>query len=336
MRDYTHLSEKEREIIAALLQNGKNQTKIAKELGRDPGTISREIQRNKTMVGIKNNNNPTAKKYIENMCYFPDKAQKKYNERRFESKQGCPLKTLDLYDYVIKKLKKGWSPDLISGRAKLEGIGNISHECIYQFIYGKCFRSLKLWEYLARNHRKRRKKHGRKGKRTLIPNKICIDYRPHAVEDRIEFGHWEGDSIVGVGKGSALHTQIERKSRYIQIQKISRKGSKETADAMINIFEKFPEHARKTSTEDNGCEFTQWERVSSKLKMDIYFAHAYHSWERGSNERGNGLVRRFLPKKTNFDDVPEDKIKTIEFWINHRPMKCLEYKTPHEVFHENL
>jgi len=336
MSHYTQLSEKERGILAALLQDGKKQKEISSHLGRSPSTISRELRRNKTMIGIKNNNNPTAKKYLENSYYFPDKAQQKYLKRRKESKQQCPLKSLDLYDYVISQLKKGNTPELISGRAKKDKVGSISHECIYQFIYGKDGKHLKLWEYLPRSRKKRRKQNGRKGRRSLIPNRIDITQRPKEIETREEFGHWEGDSIVGLGTGAALHTQIERKTRLIRIRKIDRKTADLTSKAMIDIFKDFPKYARRSSTEDNGSEFTKWEEVAEQMEMDIYFATPYHSWERGSNERGNGLIRRFFPKKTNFDLVSEKDIQDIEDWINNRPMKCLQYKTPLEAFQKQI
>jgi IS30 family transposase len=333
---YHHLTEKDRETCSALLQDGKSQKAIAKRLKRNIGTISRELKRNKTLIGPKNNNNPQAKKSLKNSYYFPHKAQKKYNERRKESKQGCPLKTLDLHDYVIEKLKIGWSPQIISGRAKKEAIGKISAECIYQFIYGKDGKSLKLWECLPRHRKKRRTKSGRKGKRHLIPHRIDISLRPKSVENRKEFGHWEGDSIVGIGTKSALHTQVERLSRYTQVRKIGRKTAQLTSTTMIDIFQNFPDFARKSSTEDNGCEFTRWEMVAQELDMKIYFAQPYHSWERGTNERMNGFVRKFFPKRTDFDPVSQSEIQAVQDWINHRPMACLNYSTPHEVFHKHL
>ncbi len=336
MKKYTQLREKERYKIAALLQEGKKQKEIAKELERSEGTISREMKRNKTMIGTRNNNNIVAKKYQENYYYFPLKAQKKYLKRRKESKQKCPLKTLKLYYYVIDKIKTGLTPDLISGRAKLEGIGEISHECIYQFIYGNDGSRLKLWDYLPRHHKKRRIKRKRKYKRTLIPNRIDIAERPKEVEDRKEFGHWEDDSIVGVGIGSALNTKRERMSRYMMITKIPRKTARYTRLATNKRFKNLPNFAKKTNTADNGSEFTEHEKTTKQCGLKFFFATPYHSWERGTNENGNGLVRRFLPKRTDFNKVSQKQIKDIEYWINNRPMKCLDYKTPHEVFHEQL
>ncbi len=336
MCNYTHLSLKEREVLSVLLQNGLKQKEIAQILKRHPSTISRELNRNKTMIGITNNNNPQAKKYLENSYYFPGKAQNKYLKRCYESKQRCPLKTLDLYYYVIEHLKKGITPELISGRAKLEDIGNISHECIYQFIYEKDDKKLELWRYLPRHHKKRRTKRIRGYKRTLIPNRVGIECRPKEVEDRKEFGHWEDDSIVGVGKGSALNTKRERMSRYMMITKINRKTARLTRIASVKRFKPLPPGAKKTDTMDNGCEFTQHEKITQQTGVKIFFANPYASWERGTNENGNGLVRRFLPKKTDFNNISKKQIQHIEDWINHRPMKCLNYKTPHEVFHEQL
>lgn len=336
MTNYTQLQPNEREQIYVLLQLNFKQNKIAEILKRNPSTISRELSRNKTMLDIRFNNNPNKKMDKNNYHYLPDRAQVKYLERRKESKQQPILKTIALFKFVVKSLKKGDSPELISGRAKLLNIGSISHECIYQFIYSKKGKELKLSECLPRAHKKRKKKGGRKGKRHLIPNRIDISQRPAIIETREEIGHWEGDSIVGVGKGAALHTQVERKTRLFKIRKIERKTAENTAEAMISIFSVIPEKLRKSSTEDNGSEFTKWETVSNELGIDIYFAQPYHSWERGSNEKANGLVRRFFPKRTNFDDVTDEEIQAVEDWINNRPMKCLDFRTPNEAYNTEL
>lgn len=330
---YQHLSKKEREIIAALFQDGEKQNKIAKKLGRDPGTISRELKRNKTMIGHRNNNKPKAKKQRKNFYYFPDTAQRKYKKRRKESKQKLGLKTFELRAYVLKKLKEGLSPRLISGRAKRLGIGTISHEAIYQFIYRGENRSLQLWKYLLRAHKRRRPKLARKAKRHLIPNRIDIETREEAVNTREAFGHWEADSVVGMrGTSQALHTEIERKTRLVRIRKITRKTAHKTTTAMKRIFRTFPPEARQSTTADNGSEFCSWEKLAKDLGMAVYFAKPYHSWERGSNERANGLIRRFFPKKTDFSKISHQQIQKVEDWINNRPMECLDFQTPNEAF----
>lgn len=336
MKKYTHFTNKDRDEMYFLLLIGKNNVEIGETIWKHPSSIWREIERNKTMIWIRNNNNPKAKCNAENYVYLPDKAQKKYLDRRKESKQLCPLKTIDLFKYVIKEIKKWLSPDLIAWRAKLEWIWEISHECIYQFIYSRMWMKMKLAKYLPRKHKRRRKKSWRKEKRTLIPNRIWIELRPKKVENRKEFGHWEGDSIIGVWTGSALNTNRERKSRKMFIEKINRKTAENTRLATVKRFKSLPEWARKTKTDDNWCEFTQHEKVTKEIGMKIYFADPYSSWQRWTNENWNWLVRRFFPKKTNFDNISNKEIKAVEDWINNRPMKCLWYKTPNEVFEEEL
>lgn len=336
MGKYKHLSLKEREEIYDLYQSGINKKRIGTILGRHSATIGREITRNKVMIGVKHNNDPNTKKLKQNYHYLPDRAQKKYMFRRKTSKQKCDLKSIVLYKYTLEKLKLGWTPRLISGRAKFKQIGQISHECIYQFIFSRRGWQLKLYEYLPRSGRYRRKKRGRKAKRILIPNRIGIEKRPVEVETRKEFGHWETDSVLGVGKGAALNTNRERKSRYMIVTKIGRKTAENTKSAIIKRFKKIPIEGRLTNTADNGPEFTQHEKVTKKIGMKFYFANPYSSWERGTNENGNGLIRRFFPKKTDFNKVSNAQIKAVEDWINHRPMVCLGFKTPHEVFHKEL
>ena len=337
MRHYKHLSPKERDKIFFLYHiENRDKSYIAQYLNRDNATIGREIKRNKTIANRRDNNNPKTKDKPQNYYYSPDKAQKKYMDRRKESKQLCPLKTVKLYKYVIKKLKEGLSPDLVSGRAKLEGIGRISHECVYQFIYSRDGRKMELYKYLPRSHKRRKKKIGRKQRRTLIPNRVGIEARPETAEDREEFGHWETDSVLGIRKGHALNTNRERKTRYMIITKINRKTTDNTKEAIIKRFKPLPPEAKISNTADNGSEFTKHEEITAAIGMKFYFANPYHSWERGTNENGNGLIRRFFPKKTNFNDIPEEEIEKVEEWINNRPMKCLDYKTPQEVFNEEL
>ena len=333
MAEYKHLTEKDREIIFILKRKGWKQIKIADQLKVHPGTVSREIKRNSSVINIRFNNHPKKEKYKQ---YLPDKAHQKSKKRRYESKTPFPLKTPKLYKYVINKLKEGWSPDSIAGKARKDNIGCISHECIYQFIYSEKGKELELYQYLRRAHRKRRKWKGRKGKRHLIPNRLDINLRPKEVEKRKRFGHWEGDSILGVGKKSALHTEVERVSRYLIIRKIKRKTAEQTAKAMIDIFKNVPRKLRKTSTLDNGSEFVKHEEVTSNTNIKIFFAQPYHSWERGSNEHANGLIRWYLPKGTNFDEITDRQIEAIQYAINTRPRKSLNYSTPYEIFRNQL
>ena len=336
MTNYRHFNDKERDDLQYYLHIEKlKQNKIAEILWKDPSSISREINRNKTMIH-KRFNGLKDKKDAEKWMYNSWRAQKKYLDRRKESKQLCPLKTLALFEYVPMMLKKWYSPDIIAWRASLDWIWDISHECIYQFIYSRMWIKMELAQYLPRKHKRRRKKSWRKEKRTLIPNRVWIELRPVEVENREEFGHWEGDSIVGVWTWAALNTNRERKSRKMFIEKIDRKTAENTKLATIKRFKPLPKWARKTKTDDNWCEFTRHAEVTAELWMNIYFADPYASWQRWTNENWNWLVRRFFPKRTSFDNITHEEIKVVEDWINNRPMKCLWYKTPNEVFEEEL
>jgi IS30 family transposase len=215
---------------------------------------------------------------------------------------------------------------------KRENIGNVSAETIYKFIYSKEGKFQKLSEYLARTKKTRTKLLGRKRNKTKIPNRIDILTRPEIINERSTIGHFEGDSIVGVGKGAALHTEVDRYSRYTQIRKIAQKTADLTAKAMTDIFSTLPKEKVLSTTLDNGTEFCKWEKVVENIGLDIYFARPYRSSERGTKERMNGFVRKFFPKKTDFDLISDHQIQVVQDWINHRPMKVLDFRTPHEVF----
>lgn len=328
---YKHISQKEREEIYVFNQEGYSKNEIAKELGRDRSTIGRELKRNATSIERRFNNSPKKRKH-----YLPDRAQIKYETRRKKAKTAYPLKNPFIYTYTIDHLKRGWAPEIISGKIKQDHGQRISPECIYQYIYSKHAKEKRLWEYLPQGHRKRRKKTGRKTRRSLIPNRIDISARPLEVETRERIGDWEGDTIFGKGKGAALATFNERKNKIIRIRKLKKKTAKAMEKAAMDVFAPLPKPMRLTLTLDNGAENSRHEKIKAKTGMDIYFARPYHSWERGSNERGNGLIRRYFPKGTNFDHISDEAIAWVENQINSRPMKCLQWKTPNEVYQEHL
>ena len=337
MTNYKHFTEKERDDLQYYLYVVKlNQKESAEMIWKSESAISRELSRNKTMHWNKNNNNPKEKKKSENWMYNSWRAHKKYMSRRIESKQKCPLKTLSLFEYIPKMLKQWLSPDIVAWRAGVEWIWSISYECIYQFIYSRMWIKMWLAQYLPRKHKRRRKKSGPKPKKRLIPNRVWIELRPKEVEEKEVFGHWEADSIVWVWTWAALNTNRERKSRKMFIEKIDRKTAENTKLATIKRFKLLPLGARKTNTADNWPEFTQHEIITEEINMKFYFADPYASWQRWTNENWNWLVRRFFPKKTDFDNISDEEIKVVEDWINNRPMKCLWYKTPNEVFEEEL
>ncbi len=338
MKKYTHLNKKEREILYDWLHQGLKQYQIAKRLWRDPWTISRELERNRCLLEVSLNNNPQEKCKKENYHYLPDRAECKYKARKKESwKQKPILKNGIIFSYVVEQLKYGYSPEIISWRLEYETNMKISHEAIYQFIYNREFKHLKLWEYLPRQRKKRRWYSWRKMKRTLIPNRIDISERPEDIDNRKTIWHWEWDSIEWKRwTGWCLHVSVERYSRLTRIRKLNRKRAKLTNSALMNIFSEIPQWLRKSITFDNWSEFTAWEKLNKEIWIDCYFTHPYSSWEKWTVERINGFIRRFLPKGTDFNDISPEYIKNIEDWINNRPMNCLWFKTPNEVFNEHL
>jgi IS30 family transposase len=318
-KPYKHLSQEEREIIANLLSGGSSLGDIAKAVGRNKGTISRELKRNCP---------PERRRYV------PCRAHARACERKTSANTHERLKNVLVRQYVKDGLAEGWSPEQISGRIRLDHPGqSIHHEAIYQYIYHpKNPDRLEMIQLLRRAHKKRRNKSvGRKVRKPTIPNRIPIDARPKSVESRRHSGHWEGDSLISRKSKAALNTLVERKSRLVLITKLSRKSADETNRAIIDRLRKLPTKGRQTLTLDNGTENAKHEQLSAKLGIKCYFARPYASWERGSNENANGLIRWYLPKGTDFRRITPEQIARVEHLLNSRPRKCLGYKTPLEV-----
>lgn len=315
---YKQLSQKERDRIFLLKQGGKSNSDIAKILGRDKSTIGRELKRNKH------------NKFNQ---YLPDTAERKANKRKKQGRKKNYLKKdIALKEYLLSKLKLGWSPELIAGRARQEIGKSYNHESVYQYIYSISGRKENLKTFLRRAHRIRHKKNGRKHHRGRIPDRIDISLRPKTVEKRKQFGHWEGDSVLYKGHSQNISTNTERKSRYTVILKPKDKSAQERAKILNKHFGKLPCEAKRTITFDNGLEFAAHKSVTEKTGMKVYFAKTYSSWQRGTNENRNGLIRWFLPKDTDLNFLSRNDLETIQDLINERPMKCLNFKTPTEVF----
>lgn len=316
---YKQLSQSEREHIASLLSEGSSLGDIAKALGRNKSTISRELARNSAP---------------ERPRYTPCRAHARACDRKTTANTHERLKNDFIRQYVKDSLEKGWSPEQISGRIRIDHPGHsINHEAIYQYIYHpRNPNRLEMINLLRHARKKRRNKSiGRKERKTKIPNRIPIDARPKSVEHRRRYGHWEGDSLISRKSKAALNTLIERKSRLVLITKLPRKGAAETNKAIINRLKKLSVRGRQTLTLDNGTENAKHEHLSAKLGIKCYFAHPYSSWERGTNENTNGLIRWYLPKGTDFGKIAPKLIARIEYLLNSRPRKCLGYKTPLEV-----
>jgi transposase, IS30 family len=314
---YSHLTVEERDQISVLKAEGLSFRSIASELGRHHTTISRELDRNAPPV--------------RKGRYLSHKAHERSVQKKSQAHQRDRLKNEDIRRYVERGLSIFWAPEQISWSmpSKLKG-QTISHEAIYQYIYKE---RPDLVEALTRHHRKRQNRgHSRKHHKSHIPNRISIEKRPKYIEKRIQAGHWERDSMVSRSSKACLDVKVERKSRKVLLDKLERKTAKAVRIVAITRLKRYPSHLRRSLTYDNGSEHAEHEKINKALGTKSYFCHPFSSWERGTNENTNGLIRRFLPKKTDFSKVSIKQIKRIEFLLNNRPRKCLNYKTPEEVF----
>ncbi len=317
-KQYKQLMIDERDLIAVHHANGFSISEIAGMLNRNKSTISRELTRN----GSKSSK-----------IYLSSQAHKRAKNRKKQAAMKDELKCHKIRNFVKNKLKEGWTPQIIAGELALNPQKlKISHESIYLYIYKK---RPDLVQYLPRSHKKRFKRVPKSNqKNNRIPNRISIDQRPKEINDRSEFGHWESDAVVSQQSKVALAVLIERVSKLVKIKKIKRNKANMFSKAIIRRMKDLPACARRSITYDNGSENTQHELINDQLNTDSYFCNPYHSWEKGSVENVNGLIRRFLPKKTDFAKITHKRIKEIEFLLNNRPRKCLGFRTPNQVFLE--
>jgi len=326
---YKHFTIEERETIQLMLWKKKSVRSIAKALNRNPSSVSREINKNRDSLNRRH--------------YIPRTAHVRAVENKSKRGREKKLKNDILRNHVVKHLKLGWSPEQIANTVQ-ERIGeSISHEAIYQYVYSQIHRNgygypkpncEDLRPYLARHKKRRTKKGMRKSYRIEKGPLPSIDDRPIEVKLRINIGHWEDDLIVSRQSKPKLKTINELFSGVVLIKKINDGTVEETNRAVIERLGKIPEEFRKTLTMDRGSENLGYQEIENTLGLDCFYAHAYSSWERGANENLNGLIRRFLPKKTNFNDISDDEINKIEYLLNSRPRKRLGWKTPYEVFYE--
>lgn len=313
--NYTHITQDERYQIYILKKAGHTQRAIAKLINRSPSSVSRELNRNTGKRG-----------------YRPQQAQQKATERH--AKYNAVRIDQETWDSVNAQLALHWSPEQISGYRRCQQQSPISHERIYQHIYANKRSGGELYTRL-RCQKLRKKRYGKRERRGTIPNQVSIEQRPAVVHERTRYGDWEVDLVIGANHQQALVTLNERKSRYTLITKVERKTAESVAQAMLTLLAPL-QCMVHTVTSDNGREFAQHERVAQSLNADYFFAHPYCSWERGANENMNGLIRQFFPKKMRFETITQDDIVCVMDRLNHRPRKCLNYKTPHEIFIEQL
>lgn len=302
--NYTHLTREERYQIYALKKAGHTQTEIANVLERHPSTICRELGRNRGRRG-----------------YRPKQAQCFADERR-----AINARTIDdaTWQFAQERLLEQWSPEQISNHA------DISHETLYQRVYADKRAGGLLWKQL-RCQKQRKKRYGKTDRRGIIPNRQSIEKRPAIVETRDRIGDWEADTIIGKNHKQAIVSLVERNTGFTLIRKVERKTAEAVSDAMTALLRPYRRLVH-TITSDNGREFAGHERIAKKLQADFYFAHPYASWERGTNENTNGLIRQYFPKNRDFTTITQQEIDTAMHRLNNRPRKRLGFLTPSQVF----
>lgn len=315
-----HFTLERRAALAALLRLGHTQAEIADQVGVSQSAVSRELGRN-----------PTANK----SGYDATAADKQAHLRRIKANQRFRKLVGNnscLRQYVIRKLKRYWSPEQIAGRLNRgQPRPVISHQAIYDFIYQE---RPDLKKYLRCQKGRWRRRYGTK-KRTQQREegkKKRIDMRPKIVDRRERVGDWEGDIVEGQRNTGSILTHVDRRSGKFRGNKLAEGTAEEVRHTTAKRMRRDPKCKRHTITYDNGSPFAQHEFIERETKMDVYFAWPYHAWERGCNENANGLLRQFFPKKTSFANVTQTDIDRVERLLNTRPRKRLNYRTPNEVF----
>jgi transposase, IS30 family len=313
-----HLSVLDRQELAIGLAFGRPQAELAKQLGFDVRTIRRELRRN-AVDGV----------------YRPIQAQVLAEQRRRESKQPWKLQEAKLAGFVQEGLRQYWSPEEIAGRWRKKHSRQrkrwVSHQCVYDWIWRQQEQGQGWHRYLRRAYKKRRKRRESPETRGRIAGRVGIEERPGVVDRRCRLGDWESDRIEGSHSTASLASHVERKSRYTVLAKLQ-DGKAATFNAgTIQAFGRHGKLPLRTLTADNGKEFAGHVELAAALDLDVYFARPYHAWERGTNENTNGLVRQFFPKGLDLRQVSPRQVAAVEHLLNHRPRKCLGYRTPLEV-----
>lgn len=310
---YSHFTKNNRTELSILLKKDYSLRDIGSALKKSPSSINREVKGN-----------------LVNGVYDPDKAHHKaYVKRKYSKYQGMKVWENDeIRDYVEEKMRKFWSPEAIAGRMELETKGRLSikPDTIYKFLYSSYGQH--LCGYLKSHRYYKRKRKGKKLKKEFIPNRISIEERPDIVNKRKRYGDYEGDTM-GRPKWASPQTLSvvrERKSRKLFAVKVPR--LRHAVDGFKMMLERL---IALSFTLDNGLENIRYER----LNIPTFFCHAYSSWEKGSVEQGIGLIRKFIPKKADLKGYTQSDIDDIIDTINNTPLKCLNWKTPNEVFNEH-
>ena len=322
---YNHFTIEEREQIQKGLWGKKSIRSIANSLGRSVSSISREVHKNLPP---------------QHFLYTPRVAHERALTKRKSRGRTERLKNDTVREYVVSHLKLRWSPEQIAGRIKLDLKETISHEAVYQYIYAQIHRHgygyLKpgkedLRPYLRRRKKRRTKKGLRRCQRIFKPRGASIEERPLVVAQRSRIGDWEGDTVESRDHKPGINTLVERKTGLLCMTKLTAKTSEATTNVVMSRFNELPKKVKQTLTLDNGPENADYKTIEQNTGLKCYYANPYHSWERGTNENTNGLIRDYLPKKTDFTTIPDEEIVFVEHELNTRPRKRLNYFTPLEA-----
>lgn len=313
---YRQLTQSQRYHIRICLKAGYSLSKTSQRLGVHKSTVSREIRRNSGNKG-----------------YRPRQAHEKAMIRRFSAAKRIKM-TPAMIGLLNHFIREDFSPEQVSGHLALKYGLRISHETIYKHIWADKRNGGSLYRHLRHSNRKYRKRYGSKEHRGRMKGRVSIDLRPAVVDAKSRIGDWEIDTITGKNSKGYMITVVERKSKLTLIKRVPDKQSDEMAKAIISLLRPY-KNSVITITADNGWEFCRHQKISKSLKANVYFAHPFHSWERGLNENTNGLLRQYFPRKLDFRTIDDKSIQHAMDRLNNRPRKTLGYATPMEVFSQN-
>ncbi len=315
---YRQLTPEERYMLAALRRQGLNPSQIARSLSRHRSTVCREISRNSTRADGR---------------YRAFTAQERTNGRRSRSRRNLRFTVAD-FALVDELLCRQWSPEQVCGHLARQGQLSISHETIYRHIWRDKKAGGLLYTHLRTARKRRRKRYGAYDSRGRLADKRMISDRPAEVETRQRVGHWEADTVIGAGSKDCILTLVERKTGLVLIGKLADRTANSLRQRIVRLIHRHP-GKYETVTTDNGTEFHDYHRIEKLTGMTFYFARPYHSWERGSNENANGLIRQYLPKGMSMAGLSQQQCNSIARKLNQRPRKRLGFRTPLECFNES-
>jgi transposase, IS30 family len=315
---YRQLSPEERYMLAALRKQGLNQAEIARALGRHRSTVGRELRRNSTRADGR---------------YRASTAQERTNGRRSRSRRNRRFTPAD-FALIDELLRRQWSPEQVSGHLRRQGLLLISHETIYRHVWRDKRAGGTLYTHLRGARKRRRKRYGAYDSRGRLAGKRMIAERPAEVEARDRVGHWEIDTVMGAGSKDCVVSLVERRSGLLLVGKLADRTTASLNRRVIGIIRRH-QGPFETITSDNGTEFHDYRRIEARTETTFYFARPYHSWERGSNENANGLIRQYLPKGKSMAGLTQQQCNAIARKLNTRPRKRLGFRTPLECYNES-